>query len=87
MCAVWWGWHPLRYCVNNDFDSATSEICLGWESWEITLERMLNYSLSAISVGSNTLPIERPDLAFGSHVLVGCKTTAEANDRVYDDMV
>ena len=48
---------------------------------------MLNYSLSAISVGSKLLPIEQPGLFFRSHVSVGCETTAEANHRVYDVVV
>ena len=50
-------------------------------------EDLLDYSLSAVFVGSKLQPIESPDLFYRSHAFVGCKATAEANRRVYDIMV
>ena len=46
-----------------------------------------NYSLSAISVRSKLLPVERLDLFFCTYASVGRNTTAEADHRVYDVMV
>ena len=46
-----------------------------------------NYSLLAISVRSKPLPVETLDLFFCTYASVGCDTTAEAEDRVYDVMV
>ena len=90
MCATWWGWYLFRYCVKNDFGERFGHLrdIIGLGGYEKRLgEDLLNYSLSAISVGSKLLPIEMPDLCSRSHVSVGCKTTAEADHRVNDIMV
>ena len=89
MCATWWGWYLFRYCVKNDFGEGFGHIIgttgLGRYGRKLG-EDLLNYSLSAV-FGSKLLPIEKPDLFNCSHLSVGCKTTAEADRRVYDIMV